>query len=225
MDNDSLKFPGLSPRLRMVAEMVPHCARVVDIGTDHAFVPIDLVIRERCQSGIASDIHKGPAETARRNVAAYHLENRIEVLVGDGLGSLRTTPDDCVVIAGMGGFEILTILMKGRPVEAKAVILQPQRSYKELRTFLSKEGYAIQQEEIAREQSRYYVAMRVAYTGIPYELSAAQLEIGPLILAQKPIHFTGYLTQRMNQLKKQRLGDPSIQTVLEQLEKVEPPVY
>lgn len=220
MDNDSIKLPGLSPRLRMVAEMVPSCDRVIDIGTDHAFVPIDLVIRERCQSAVASDIHKGPAETARKNIAAYHLEDRIRVLVGDGLESVRPTMGDCVVIAGMGGFEIRSILMKGTPVTAKALILQPQRSFKELRIFLSQTGYAIQKEEIAREQDRYYVAMMATYTGIPYELTAAQLEIGPRILLQKPPLFEEYLKQRMIQLKKQRLGDPSIQAVMEQLETV-----
>ena len=218
MTNDfSLQIPKLSPRLRMVADRVPSCERVIDIGTDHAFAPIYLIAMERCDSAIASDIHEGPAETARRNIAQYQMEEQISVMVGDGLDTIRTTSQDCIIIAGMGGFEIRSILSKG-PFPAKSILLQPQKSFRELREFLAKEGYAIKEEAIAKEQSRYYLAMAVEYTGIPYSLTAAEAEIGPRLLSEKPLHFHEYLDQRLKQMRKQALGDLAVRQALDQLE-------
>lgn len=217
----SQQIPKLSPRLRMVADMVPFCERIIDIGTDHAFVPIYLIARERCSRAIASDINKGPALAAERNIRQYQMEDQISVAVGDGLGAIQPTGRDCVVIAGMGGYEILSILAKS-PVIARAVILQPQKSFRELRAFLAKEGYEIRKETIAKEQERYYIGMLVIHTGIPYPLTPLELEIGPGILAEKPPFFTEYLNHRIRKMRKQVLGDPSIQDVLNQLAEMNP---
>ena len=216
----SRQIPKLSPRLRMVADMVPFCERVIDIGTDHAFVPIYLIAKERCALAIASDINKGPAMAAGRNIEQYLMEDRITVTVGDGLDEIRTTPQDCVVIAGMGGYEIQSILMQG-PVNAKAVILQPQKSWRELRTFLSQAGYEIRKEEIAKEQERFYIGIFAVYTGIPYNLSLLEAEIGPSILADRPDYFTEYIGHRIRKMRKQVLGDPAIREVLNQLESMQ----
>lgn len=215
----SIQIPKLSPRLRMVAELAPACERIIDIGTDHAFVPIYLIAKDRCETAIASDINKGPAIIAKRNIDQYQMEDRISVVIGDGLGQIVPTPRDCVVIAGMGGYEIQSILSRS-PVLAKAIILQPQKSYKELRLFLAKEGYAIIKEEIAKEQDRYYLGMSVAYTGVSYGLTNMELEIGPGILKDRPKYFIEFINQRMRKIKKQILGDPSLALVLKELEQI-----
>lgn len=212
-----LQIPKLSPRLQMVADMVPFCERVIDIGTDHAFVPIYLIAMERCAFAVASDIHKGPAETARRNIGRYQMENRISVVVGDGFDMLQTTAEDSIVIAGMGGYEIRSILSRG-PVAAKTILLQPQKSFRELREFLAKEGYEIKREAVAKEQNRYYLGMAVEYTGISYELTALEAEIGPLLLKEKSLNFNAYLEQRAEKMRRQVLGDPLAQQALDQLE-------
>ncbi len=209
--------PKLSPRLQMVADMTPPCARVLDIGTDHAFVPIYLVLSGRCSQAVASDIHRGPAAAAARNIAAYHMEEHISVRVADGLDGLAPDSKDCVVIAGMGGYEIRSILEK-EPVRAKALILQPQKSFRELRSFLSESGYAIVREAIAREQDRYYVGIAAVYSGAPYELTLMEREIGPVLLREKPQHFKEYLGSRIRKIRRQLPGDPSVGALLEDLQ-------
>lgn len=212
----SYKTPKLSPRLYMVANMVPSCERVVDIGTDHAFIPIFLIFENRCSEALASDINTGPALVARRNIEKYQMEDVISVVVGDGLENIEIMQDDCVVIAGMGGYEIQSILEKN-PIKAKAVILQPQKSLYELREFLSKAGYEILEENITKEKDHMYTAIKTKYTGIPYELSVIEKEIGPCLLKVKPKHFVEYLETRKIKLEKQIKGNQNLADVLDQI--------
>ena len=42
-----MRRPELSPRLRMVGELVPAGARLADVGTDHAYLPAVLILEEK----------------------------------------------------------------------------------------------------------------------------------------------------------------------------------
>ena len=39
-----MRAPELSPRLRMVGELVPAGARLADVGTDHSYLPAALLL-------------------------------------------------------------------------------------------------------------------------------------------------------------------------------------
>ncbi|MHB1483116.1 MAG: tRNA (adenine(22)-N(1))-methyltransferase [Saccharofermentanales bacterium] len=214
--------PKLSKRLQMVAQMVPECGRLVDIGTDHAFIPIYLIATGRCDSAIATDIKSGPADIARRNIDDYCMEDRITVLVQDGIGDISIAGDDCLVISGMGGLEIQSILSKKVPADAGTIILQPQKSLKELRLFLSENGYPISEEKIIKEKGHFYIAIKTAYTGNPYKLSAFELECGHNLSNGDPdsdiLIYNDYMNHLVTKLKKQIIGDASLAGVLDEME-------
>ena len=46
----------LTPRLRMVANMIPAGLRLADVGTDHAYLPAALVMEGQIPSAIAADL-------------------------------------------------------------------------------------------------------------------------------------------------------------------------
>ena len=50
----------LSPRLQLLADWVPSGVRIVDVGTDHAFLPVWLMLNGKVSSAIASDLRPGP---------------------------------------------------------------------------------------------------------------------------------------------------------------------
>jgi len=210
--------PKLSVRLQRIARMVPFCGRVIDIGTDHAFIPIYLVAAGRCATAIASDIRQGPADLARRNISEYCMEDRISVMIQDGIGQIDVKEDDCLVISGMGGYEIQSILIKKPPVNAGTIILQPQKSLKELRKFLSGKGYQINEELIIKEKEHFYIAMNVTYTGVPYDLSTSGLITGQRLTADSHEIYIEYIKHLIKKLKKQIKGDPSLVEVLKKLE-------
>ena len=47
----------LGPRLRAIAELVPlGCRTLADIGTDHGYIPVSLLLEERLDRAIAAYI-------------------------------------------------------------------------------------------------------------------------------------------------------------------------
>ncbi|MCL2218033.1 MAG: class I SAM-dependent methyltransferase [Defluviitaleaceae bacterium] len=163
----------LSPRLQAVLELISEkdtkpCV-LADIGTDHAYLPIEAVRANLCERAIASDINSGPLKIAETNIRAAGLSERIETRLGDGLKPLNPGEADCIVIAGMGGKRIIHILESGFETSIKdsrtcprhclpqCVILQPQHDLEELRRELHAHGFEITHEKLAREASRFYV--------------------------------------------------------------------
>ena len=138
----------LSKRLGAIANLVPNNMRIADIGTDHGYIPIYLRLQNQVSYCIASDINKGPLESAKRNMAKYQVTG-IETRQGGGLSTLcKEDQIDVVIIAGMGGYLIHDILendlelVKGM----KKIILQPQNNLTEIRKYIHEIGFKIEQE-------------------------------------------------------------------------------
>lgn len=91
-------------RLNKLATMVDQDARIADIGTDHAYLPIELVKSGKVNFAIASDIGKGPLDNAKQDIKEAGLEGKIETRLGAGLETISAKDNiDTIVIAGMGG--------------------------------------------------------------------------------------------------------------------------
>ena len=79
---------SLQPRLQAIAGLVPQGGRLADVGTDHAYLPIALLLGEKIPGAIATDIHPEPLERGRRTARAFGVEERISFRLCDGLTGL-----------------------------------------------------------------------------------------------------------------------------------------
>lgn len=151
----------LGPRLRTIAYFVPRGARVGDIGTDHAFLPIALAADGTIESAVGIDVHKGPYLSALQAVQNQGLASRIDIRLGDGLIPLSPGEVDTLVIAGMGGVTMLEILDSKPEVlqEVNTLILQPQGAEGRVRESLSAGGWRLKTEVLAEEAERVYMVM------------------------------------------------------------------
>ena len=152
----------LSPRLQLLAHWVPQGVRLADVGTDHAYLPVWLTRHGRVTSAIASDLRKGPLERARETGRTYGAEG-IDYRLGDGLAFIRPEEADTIVIAGMGGENIASILAAA-PWTADGqhtLLLSPHTKAEELRLFLMDHGYAIRREALVRDRGTLYPVMEV----------------------------------------------------------------
>ncbi|MCR4903962.1 MAG: class I SAM-dependent methyltransferase [Butyrivibrio sp.] len=163
MENE-IKLPQLSRRLQTIAETVTPGMRVADIGTDHGFVPIYLVLKNIVPKAIAMDVRRGPLDRAKEHVTEYGLSQKIDLRLSDGMEKLMENEADTVICAGMGGPLMQRIVEEGRPCEKgiKEMILQPQSELMEFRRFLRDNKYDVLTEKSLEEDGKYYFLIKVS---------------------------------------------------------------
>lgn len=176
----------LSNRLYAVASMVTPGNIVVDVGTDHGYIPIYLVEKNIISRAIAMDINIGPLKRADQHIKDFHMENYIETRLSDGVASLKKGEGDTLIIAGMGGSLVIKILKEGKTVlgNMKELILQPQSEIFLVRKFLQKEGYLIQNENIILEDGKYYSIIKAIKGKMNYD-KEIYYKYGKLLLESK----------------------------------------
>ena len=153
----------LSERLTAIAEMVTEGNRLVDVGCDHGYLPVYLMLQHKIPGAIATDVGKGPLARAQEHIAQYHMEAYIETRLCNGLSEIRPGEGDTLVIAGMGGPLMERILSEGRHALPgfQELILQPQSDIPHFRRFVMQNGYQIVQEEMILEDGKFYPIMKV----------------------------------------------------------------
>ena len=147
----------------MIFDCVRPGAKVADVGTDHAHIPIALIAENRADRVIAVDIKEGPLEIAKNNVAEYGFLDRIDIRRSDGLEAILPEEVDTVIIAGLGGNVICDILSRAIGFDTHDFILQPMTAQDELREFLLRNGYRIVRESLAKEEDKIYDVMIVLH--------------------------------------------------------------
>ena len=179
----------LSERLTAIAEMVTEGNRLVDVGCDHGYLPVYLMLQHKIPGAIATDVGKGPLARAQEHIAQYHMEAYIETRLCNGLSEIRPGEGDTLVIAGMGGPLMERILNEGRHALPgfQELILQPQSDIPHFRRFVMQNGYQIIQEEMILEDGKFYPIMKaVQYEGEqPAVWSREEEMFGRLLLERK----------------------------------------
>lgn len=189
----------ITPRLKMVADLVPRCELVADVGTDHGYLPIYLVNKDICESAIAADINEGPLSAARKNIAETRVKDKIETILSDGLKKIDKA--DCVTICGMGG-ELMCEILAHRKNGQTKFVLQPQRSYDVLRCYLAENGFEIKKEAVSREGDKMYCAFYVEFTGEKYEISPKEALLGKRELHCDKKLYAEYVVYRKKEIEK-----------------------
>ena len=149
----------LSKRLLAAADFVRPSSFVADIGSDHAYLPIYLCTLGKIRGALASDINEGPVARANINIATYHLNKKISTLRTDGLLGVEAYHPNDIVICGMGGELIASILDAAKWTKDKNIrlILQPMTHADKLRAFLWDNGFEIMGEKIVKEDKLYQI--------------------------------------------------------------------
>lgn len=145
-----------SLRLKTIASFVDTEDRVVDIGCDHAYLPIYLVKNKLCKTIIASDINENALNSAKKNIQKEKLDSTIPTILSDGLLNINQKKVDTLVISGMGTSTILHILNKADKKYIKKIILQSNNDLYELRKKVCGFGYYLTDEKIIYEKGHYY---------------------------------------------------------------------
>ncbi|MBR6230938.1 MAG: SAM-dependent methyltransferase [Lachnospiraceae bacterium] len=185
MTND--RIPVLSERMSLVAEMVTRGNKCADIGCDHGYVAIWLCKTGRSPHVIAADVRKGPLKSAEENAIAFGCGENVECRLGDGLTVLERNEAESIIIAGMGGRTMISILdgSPGIRDAASELILEPQSEIKEVRRYLCANGFEITDEALVREENKYYPVIKAVRSVKADVLSEEEYCFGPCLIRNK----------------------------------------
>ena len=177
----------ISKRLELVASFVPQGAILLDVGSDHAYLPIELVERGKIESAIAGEVVEGPYQSAVKNVEVHGLNEKIQVRLANGLAAFEEADQVSVItIAGMGGRLIARILEEGldKLANVERLILQPNNHEDDLRIWLQENGFHIVAESILEEAGKFYEILVV--------------EAGQMKLSSSDVRFGLFLSKEVS---------------------------
>lgn len=196
---------ALSLRLKQVSRYIQPNARLADIGSDHAYLPVALMLKGSIEYAVAGEVVKGPYLSACQQVEKNQLTDKIVVRLADGLAAIQPTDDiNTITICGMGGSLIRQILTEGsHHLNGKErLILQPNVGEATLRDWLNQNDYAILAEEILEENQKIYEIIVAEKQKSTTKLNEKGLFFGPFLMQEKNAVFIKKWQREYQQIKK-----------------------
>ena len=193
----------LNNRLKIIAEKIPECDILADIGTDHGYIPIYAVKNHLCRKALAADLRPGPLKMAQRNIIRYGLEDQIEIRLGNGLEPIEYSESDIIVISGMGGQLIRDILSRSfeKAVHAKLLLLQPNNAVNALRKWIYENGFDIVDETLVLDSGKIYCLINCKWTGNKTSKDEFIYYIGEKLLTSNDPLLKSYLNKKLKELE------------------------
>ena len=197
-----MKLP-ISARLLACAELIPACETAADIGTDHGYLGVYLLMQGVCSRVIASDLREKPLAKAKENALRFAVADRMTFLRADGFHGFEPGSFQTAVLAGMGGDLIARILGDAPWLRSSActLVLQPQSAEKDLRRWLGENGFEIERERLVRDGGFLYSVMQVVF-GRGRALTPGEQYVSPALRREGDPLFPNYLDRVLRALEQ-----------------------
>lgn len=191
----------LSLRLKTIEELVETGKIVADIGTDHALLPVELILSGKIKKAYAVDNKNGPYMRALQYIQNMGCDRSIEAMLSDGLTSVPQDAD-CWVIAGMG-YDTAAMILNQRPKVpvGQQLIVQVNHGVDNMRKYLMSGCWQIIDEKIIFDAYYYQIIKAVKVKSI-VRLKPEDIEYGPILRKEKNSVFTEYWHFQMQKLQK-----------------------
>ncbi len=183
-------------KLKTIANLINQNDYVLDIGTDHAYLPIYLVKNNICENVICSDISENVINVAKNNIKENDLD--IPVYLSNGLKSITDKNINTLIVSGMGTFTIIDILQNINNFKIDKMILSSNNNLSILREYIYKINYYIDEEITVFENNKWYVIMKVLIGN--KKLTKEELQIGKF--NKNNYSYYQYLLDKYNRLKE-----------------------
>jgi len=202
-----MKLP-ISKRLLLCADLVPREKPLADVGCDHGYLGIHLLLQEKVPFVYASDLNAMPLESARRNAARFGVADRMSFACAGGLDAVDPSSVSTVVCAGMGGDLIRSIVDAAPWLQdpAYTLILQPQSGMTEFRSWVYAQGFSVLEEHPVLEDGHAYSALKLQWTGESVMPTPGQRFVSPQMLLSRSPDLPEYLDRLILSLKRSVAG-------------------
>lgn len=206
-------------RLQTVCGQLSPCDTLADVGCDHGYCTLYALERGLCRRAVISDISRSSLHKAEELLSSYIAEGRVESVCCAGLSQVSRNCDQ-VLIAGMGGEEIVKIL-EGSFLP-QALVLQPMKNTEKVRAFLLEKGYCLVRDFLFYDGPKHYDLLRAERGAPPRAYGSLELEFGyDNIHAPLPDFdrfLRGEIENARGRLEKAAAGRAALQERLRRLE-------
>lgn len=195
----------ISKRILTAVAHIDAKDKVADVGCDHGYLGIACM-----QKGVTFiqniDNKKAPLQVCKKNFTKYLSGDsllKIVYTLSSGINDLEEMVDT-VCILGMGGDTIIQILNENieKARKLKKIIIESNTKNFEIRTFLSKSGFTITDEDIIEEGKKIYEIINTHYDANSKVLTYDECLFGPILLEKKDPMFLKKWTNQKRKMEK-----------------------
>ncbi len=189
----------LSKRLQAIYDMVPSGV-AADVGSDHGKLIISLFEGGVISKGYAIENKKGPYTRLVKAIEDSGCQDHIFPMFSDGISELPKDVD-IVILAGMGGINIIDILKAhlNKLKNVRTIIVDAHNAIPEMRKAVCKMGYIIADEDIVQDGGKYYEIIKFVAGECAY-LDDADYEFGPVLSKEKSCIFKEKYESRIDEI-------------------------
>ncbi len=203
---------GYSKRIETLCSLLTKTEVFADVGCDHGYCSEYMLKNGLCKKAILSDISKGSLAKAEELLAEYIKDGRAKSVLGDGFYGVPKDVGE-VLIAGMGGSEIVSILSdKAYGFMPNRFVFQPMHDAEKLRRYILENGGEIERDFTFADGKFYDVicGKKAKCGGQVRKYSDAEYEFGRENLEKMPTDFVKRTKKQLANIDKY-LKNPKLQ--------------
>ena len=198
-------------RINLLCSLIQPSSTFADVGCDHGYCSQYVLEKGLCDKVIISDVSKGSLEKAKTLLSPYLDSGKVTAVLGDGFYGVPKDTEQ-VLIAGMGGREIIQILShKQYGFLPKLFVFQPMHDGAKLRRYILEQGGYIYRDFTFIDGRKYYEVIVGGSEGKEEErtYTQAQLLFGKENILSRPQLFLDWLQKEIEKIDRY-LTAPSV---------------
>ncbi|GHU61472.1 SAM-dependent methyltransferase [Clostridia bacterium] len=207
----------ISKRLQEIATFVSQGNTVIDVGCDHAYLPIFLIQKKISPKVFAFDSRQGPLKQAKEHILDYEVDKQVELRLSDGLEALQGKEGQTVILSGLGR-KVIQKIVEDRWTETGHIqewIFSPQSEWELFYSFLNQYAFVLEDERMIKEKEKYYLIIKAKRRNL-YPLRPQKFTYGTILIQRKDKIFQEYLEKKRAELEEleKTISGKSSSTVL-----------
>lgn len=215
-----------SKRIQTLCSLLQPADTFADVGCDHGYLSEYMLKNGLCKKAILSDISAGSLKKAEKLLETYIRSGEAVAVCGDGFYGVPEDTDE-VVVAGMGGFEIVQILSSERyGFLPKRFLFQPMKDGELLRSFILEQGGYIERDFTFFAEGKFYDVIcgrRRFEDEAKQTYTKTELEFGRENVRKRPPDFLRQMQKTASKLETyllREVGERSRESLTARLEKI-----
>lgn len=188
-----------SKRIQTLCSLFFPVERFADIGCDHGYCSEYMLKNKLCNEAIVTDVSAECLKKAEILLSEYIREGSCVSLCTNGLQGVDPSVD-LVLIAGMGGIEIVNILTANEGFIPNNFILQPMRDSESVRRLLLRSGAKIERD-FTFFDGKFYNVITGKKSGGTSPYSQAEFIFGRENIRKRSEDFLRFLTEEIQKKK------------------------